>query len=250
MMHFKSNSSSKAIIFLSLFFGLSSLWLVWRGDPESVISYTDEDGLVENLTAIFYLIGFLICLLSIKQNRIVYLAIIWAFLCFLFLGEETSWFQRIFHYSVPSVEQINDQHEFNIHNLEILKRNSAREVIKDGFNINNLIKLLSSPQMIFQMGYFSYFLIFPFVNQSSTINALKAYIGYKKPDTGFIFTLIFLIFLSFVLSESRSSADIKSAAGEVREMLYAYFILIYVIFYVKESHDVDTISPNQSQTEN
>ena len=45
------------------------------------------------------------------------MAIVWLVLCVLFLGEEVSWFQRVFGYSVPAVEAINSQGEFNLHNI-------------------------------------------------------------------------------------------------------------------------------------
>ena len=56
-------------------------------------------------------------------------------------------------------------------------------------------------------------------------------IGYKKIDTVFILILLFVFSLSFFLVFF-SPENIQSALAETREMLYAFFIMMYVIAYI------------------
>ena len=191
---------------------------------------TREDGIVENISAIFYLVGFLVSFSSIFKNERVLLASVWAALCLLFLGEETSWFQRLLHYSVPFVEERNAQHEFNLHNLVIFTGRPLRDALGE-LDFNVLLNVSLEAQNLFQIGFFVYFLIIPFSLHISKINTLMSSIGYKKPDTSFILVIFFIIALSFFLA-AYCSLDIKSALAETREMLYAYFILVYIKTYI------------------
>lgn len=111
----------RALIPISVLLGIVSILFIWFGEPDNVSALTREDGVVENLSAIFYMVGLFVSFISIFKAERILFPILWAALCFVFLGEETSWFQRIFHYSVPEVEQINAQNEFNLHNLDMFQ---------------------------------------------------------------------------------------------------------------------------------
>jgi len=217
-------------IALSLLFGLVAIFYIRFGNRENVFFLTKEDGAVENLSAIFYLVGFFVSLISIFRKEHVLLAIIWAALCFLFLGEETSWFQRLLGYSVPFVEQQNLQHEFNIHNLAIFGGSNLTELLA-GFDLKIFLNVICSPQTLFQIGFFGYFIIIPLSLHISKINTLMSNIGYKKTDTSFILVILSLIALTFFLRYNCSS-DVKNDLSEIRELLYAYFIMIYIILYI------------------
>ena len=217
-------------ISLSLLFGLIAIFYIRYGDLENTSFLTKEDGLIENLSALFYLMGFFISLISISRNERILLPIVWAALCLLFLGEETSWFQRVFHYSVSFIEQRSDQGEFNLHNLKILN-SSPLENLSGEFDLKILLNVLINPQILFQIGFFCYFVIIPLLLHFSKINTLMSSIGYKKTDTGFIFIILVVIGLSFFL-QLNCSSDIKHNMGEIREMFYAYFIMIYIISYI------------------
>ncbi len=78
-----------------------------------------EDGVIENLTAGFFLFAAAIFGLSfIRYRRIFY--IVFALVFFIAFGEEISWGQRILGFSTPtSLASINVQGELNLHNIEL-----------------------------------------------------------------------------------------------------------------------------------
>jgi hypothetical protein len=81
-----------------------------------------EDTPIEYLTAIFYLIAFVSCvILAVRAKGKPWLRFNLGVLAFLFLfvgGEEISWGQRIFHFATPHLmEEYNNQDEFTLHNM-------------------------------------------------------------------------------------------------------------------------------------
>lgn len=217
---------NKWLLPVSLSFGLASVLFISFGDQGYAISITDEDGPIEDLTALFYFLGFLLALISVFRSEIRYFPALWAILCFVFLGEETSWFQRIFDYTVPAVEEMNAQGEFNLHNLKIFQ---GEELFVDGkINKVGLFDYLFSTQNIFRLGFFGYFLIFPIVANQKRIKLWLSNLGYVKPSSKFTFTMLVVMASSFALAVV-SPPDVKSAMAETREMFYAYFILVYLV---------------------
>jgi hypothetical protein len=83
-----------------------------------------EQGLIELATPLVALIGALFGALLVKRllpSRD-WLVIGWAatvtLACVYFAGEELSWGQQLLHWSTPEViDQLNDQHETNLHNM-------------------------------------------------------------------------------------------------------------------------------------
>lgn len=218
-----------------ILFGLFSIIYIWLGEQDYVYKITREDGFIENLTAIFYLLGFIIGIVTIsklRNNRKALLfPIIWTLLCFVFLGEETSWFQRLFNYSVPGVENVNAQNEFNFHNLAIFK---GEDLFVDGkLSKLGVLNFLKSTQNLFRIGFFSYFLLFPLL--MLLFKKVKHFfnkIGYIKPHNYFTFGVIIVFGCSFVFAII-SSLEKKMALAETREMLYAFFIFMYLWIYIK-----------------
>jgi hypothetical protein len=207
-----------------LLFGLASLLFVWFSEVITVNAVTKEDGVAENLSALFYLIAMLLGFYSILKSNRMLLPIIWTILCFIFLGEETSWFQRVFDYSVPSVEQMNAQQEFNLHNLRGLHGGS----LKDSPSV---FSSLFKSQNLFRIGFFSYFLIIPFLLYIPKVRTLMSRSGYYKPDSGFVLVLLLIFSLSFLMVLFSPETP-RRALAETREMLYSFFIMQYVFGYV------------------
>jgi hypothetical protein len=127
----KSKLYFKTIVYLLVF----SSYLILLLEDKYVIRLTYEDGLVEDLGAIFFIMTSGLFFLAYyrssqskngtyvphKNNRrnIFYLLLGMLFLiCF---GEEISWGQRIFNVETPALlKAINSQRETNIHNIWIL----------------------------------------------------------------------------------------------------------------------------------
>lgn len=216
----------RSINIILIFFSLGSILFSFFGNYTITSSLTNEDGVVENLTAFFYLIAFIYGLISILKKDFNWLLVTWTILCFIFLGEETSWFQRIFDFSVPAVENINAQGEFNLHNLNIIEGSR----LSDG--TPGLSYFLSS-QNIFRLGFFGYFLILPLAYRLSFFKPILSAIGYKKYNNNFTIIIFFTFVLSFIFTLI-SPASLNSTLAETREMLYAFFIMIYVITYIMD----------------
>lgn len=222
----------KAVITISFLFSVFSLGLVIFGKPETALKFTAEDGLFENITALFYFIGFIVGIVAAFRTKPSFLLILWTVLCFIFLGEETSWFQRALGYSVPAVEQINTQNEFNLHNLILFQRGNLTESTeKTGYFFHS--------QNLFRIGFFGYFLIIPLLHSIPGVKPPLQKIGYKKPDT-FFTLLLLLVFTSSVAVIFFLPVTLKSPLAETREMLYAYFIMIYVSVYLVSSNTEKT----------
>lgn len=221
---------NKLLMPFSLVFGLFFVLFIWFGEPNFVVDITEEDGFIEYLTAVFYLLGFFLAIVAIiKRKKRLVLAIVWAILCFLFLGEETSWFQRILKYSVPGVENVSSQSEFNLHNLEIF---SGDSLFVDGkISKEGIINFLTSTQNMFRLGFFGYFLILPLLTFNKRVKNVMYKIGYVKPSAKFILVLLIVMVLAFVLA-ILSPEEVKMAMAETREMLYAFFIFLYVGIYI------------------
>ena len=79
---------------LVLFINIICIIAIWTGNPQDVLHFTKEDGIIENLSVIFYFLGIICCVIAISRKKFVRFSFIWLFLCIMFLGEETSWFQR------------------------------------------------------------------------------------------------------------------------------------------------------------
>ena len=122
------------------------------------------------------------------------------------------------------IEQNNAQNKFNLHNL---KAPQGGHLVDSPLRLSSILK----SQNRFRIGFFSYFLVLPFLLYIPKIKKLMSKIGYKKPDYRFTLILLLVFLLSFVIALF-SSEKVKVSLVETREMLYAFFIMLYVIFYL------------------
>ena len=99
-------------------------------DGQSVVEMSEEDGPVENLSSIFFLLSSICFVIAARRSDFLkrkkeiprYLMIgLWALLMFIFAGEEISWGQRVFGFATPEVlGEMNTQDELNIHNIKFV----------------------------------------------------------------------------------------------------------------------------------
>lgn len=115
------------LIVVILFIILFSVLLVV--DPGLYDKISREDRLIESLTAVFLAVsGFLFLrssIFSAREKSFRYrkfrtvLFVFVGMIFFLGAGEEISWGQRIFNFETPEgLAQLNDQDEFNFHNID------------------------------------------------------------------------------------------------------------------------------------
>lgn len=150
------------IIFLSAFY--SVLLFI---SHEKADRLTREDGFIEDLSAVFWLLSSIILFymyfrsksdrrpyfLKAKRNIFYLLLALFFLVCF---GEEISWGQRIFNLKTPELfEEDNAQHEINFHNLWVFQ----------GCDRNNHLKpwidRWTDSGRIFSLIWFGYCLLIP-----------------------------------------------------------------------------------------
>lgn len=90
-----------------------------------MLAKDDQNGIVEQLTVFVLVPGILAGIASSfrfyknRQRRSVFLwVLLWTLACIYCAGEETSWGQWYFGWETPElVNELNDQHETNLHNM-------------------------------------------------------------------------------------------------------------------------------------
>jgi len=190
-----------------------------------------EDGVVEYLSVVFWGVGliFSIILTIKKKNKLI--AFVFLFVCFIWIGEEISWGQRIFNIETPElIANANKQSELNFHNLYILCGGSTwRHFFKTGeFDYRQII----GPQNLFRICFFIFFAFFPLMTKINSGAKILLRIGYYKPEKHFtLFVLSFVLFTFFIIIGK--TVDFFHDISEIREMSYALFIAMYLfgMFY-------------------
>ena len=205
---------------------LSLLLVVYvcLGDRDFVNDFTWEDSWVESGTAVFFAMSFFICLFAVFKKRNVVLASVWLFLSLFFLGEEVSWFQRVFEFSVPWVENMNAQREFSFHNINAFQGGG---IMNSSYKYNNFL----NAQNLFRAGFFGYFLVLPILASLPFLQSFFSKVGYKVPHLFWTLSLLFVFSISFA-AVFFIDVEMHRALAETREMLYSYFIMFYVYAYI------------------
>ena len=221
----RKGDASLVEAFLYLF---AAFWLICLAvmDAARLDELTREDGLIENLSALFWLFGF--------AGSLVYLAggnrrhrpvmIIFCALSFLCLGEEISWGQRIFDLATPGIlTQYSAQKELSLHNLRVLTSGtSLRPYLHGGsFDYRQILNLY----FVFRAGFFTYFYIFPFLGRWRRGTRLLSLIDYYPPRPRLIIISFLAISATVIMGIPSSHAH---SAAETQEMCYALFSALYV----------------------
>ncbi|MEL6289949.1 MAG: hypothetical protein AAFQ42_04510 [Pseudomonadota bacterium] len=227
-----------AMLVAAAVFTVTLLAQVTVGDLTFVQTLTSEDHLIENLSVVAFAVGLVCCVVALSRRRYRLTAGLWAVLCLLFIGEETSWFQRLLNYEVPAVEAINSQGEFNLHNLDILHGGRGRTLIgEDGALAMDPARLLSS-QSLFRIGFFGYFLIIPLLLFVPAFARLARRIGLPPFDLRMLALLGLLIVATVVLT-LMVAPDRRLAVAECREFLFALTIAFYASTMVRSAAERD-----------
>lgn len=140
-----------------------------------------EDGIVEWLQAILFFGASVLYLLLFKRSKNIFLLI----LCIVFFfgaGEEISWGQRLFNFSTPdSINKVNVQHEFNVHNLELFNPLDEQHHEKTGWHrlleIDMLFRLFSVCYCVLIPLYFYHIRLWPVTNKAIRMPVAPVTIG-------------------------------------------------------------------------
>ncbi len=129
----KLKSNKLFIRIFILLFSVSIIvyfYIIHEKNYSFFVKLSNEDGLVEYLTAIFYLMSsltaFLVSFTFLKQTKKIFgiLYFLLALGMFFVAGEEISWGQRIFEVSTPEYFSKNNvQNEITLHNLKPISEN-------------------------------------------------------------------------------------------------------------------------------
>ena len=201
------------------------LTIVLVSGPETAGRIALEDGPAEYLQALFYVGGLVASVWAFMRGYNRLLAGLWAVLCLLFFGEETSWMQRIFDYSVPSVEATSSQGEFNLHNQFIF---GSGRLLAEGGGLNFSLSALLNSQNIFRLGFFIYFLALPVMMFWQPIARLLGKVGFVCPPRQVLAVIWPFVAVTFVFT-SMHVEPMKFYLAEVRETVYAATIFIYCL---------------------
>lgn len=219
-------------IFYSIFFVTS---------PEKARTITREDGSIETLSALFYLLAAVLMAILyfktrknreyiLKGNRNIFFLLLALFflLCF---GEEISWGQRIFGIGTPErLQEINAQKELNLHNLWFFQTYDEAHSNKTGFN-----KWVTAVRL-YDYTWILYCFFIPILNKYS----LKLHNIFRKYYFPVIPIWIGVLFLTnFILSKivkislTDSLSILNQPITEIREINFAflYFIAVVSLFY-------------------
>jgi hypothetical protein len=206
-----------------------SLLAVWLGGQAIGETIGREDQLVESLSALMFLLGAVACAYALAHGRHKFWAVIWFLLCVVFMGEEVSWFQRVFGYSVPGVEGYSSQSEFNLHNLRIFGGGRILRA-QGGYDLS--LRALLNSQNIFRAGLLTWFVVLPLLTTVPAVHRMAARLGYLRPSLA-LFSPIWIVLAVAAVLTLATRPPIKDYVAEVTELGYASLILLYTLLLAR-----------------
>ncbi len=232
--------------YVAVFLLMVLVYLLVFLPSESMIYVTQEDGLIEYLTALCFLISSLLCFtLFVKgrfrdgeyqeryqsyRQRLFFLLL--ALVLFCGFGEEISWGQRIFGFGTPELfMEHNVQKEFNIHNLRFfnLWEDIETEERKEGW------KSLFTMKRLFVMSFLSYLLLVPLLSMVNRrfrklMNTL--YVPVPPIWLG-LFFLINIFMYRFFKELAQSRGFHNHGVSELEEFNFSILLLILPLLWTR-----------------
>jgi hypothetical protein len=187
-------------------------------DEATVARIGDEDKFFEWLTSLSFLAGSVIFFfLSVKTRNIFFLLL--SFALFFGFGEEISWGQRIFNFGTPdALYQINEQEEFNFHNIMT-------------WEVNFMYKSFT---ILF--GIILPFCVFHFKAIAKITSRIKLPVPPISIGIFFIIDwLAFRILLSYILPHGRIFKYYASDT-EIYEFVTSFILLILSIYFLNNKN--------------
>ena len=190
-----------------------------------------EDGVIENLSAINWLVGAIVLFVLCFQKRNLWLFLLAVFFT-LCLGEEISWGQRMFDFHTPEFIQNNNfQGEFNMHNLNFFERRYGQK---------NAWEIMYDLGRLFAIFWFLYGCVLPVlfkVSMRLRTYAAKVRFPMMPLSIGIFFLLNYCIFQYFEdlhpsVCEHLNCAERAQYASlpvELRECYDSFVFLVFVL---------------------
>lgn len=206
-------------------------------EPTVVADLGDEDNFFEWWTAISLFMASLFCFyLFIKTKNIFFILL--ALVFFFGGGEEISWGQRIFGFKTPELmDEVNVQHEFSFHNIEIFNSSDRNGHLKHGF------ARLLEVNFLYRLFMMVYGIVLPFlVFHSKLIRKFTEKIKLPIPPIGigiffFINWMIFRVLHVYILS-SQHGLQYLDSASEIFECVGAFILWIISIYFLVDREKV------------
>lgn len=201
-------------------------------DVEAAFKLNDEDGFIESFTAIFFFITAIVFLVLFIRTRAWIL--LFFVLAFVFgAGEEISWGQRVFNFDTPdSIESVNAQREFNLHNLNVFNsvdEDGHKQGLSRFFGFNTLFFLFC----------LAYGVLLPLLMYIGFVRRIVERVKLPVPPLiiGVFFFINYLLFkaLSVFTVVDGASIQFASVIDESKELGWAIVFLLIALAFLKDS---------------
>ena len=206
---------------------------------------TREDGFLENVSAIYYLLATIGCLLLFANaknfrdpaKQAIYFSLTrrYAFLMlglifFVSLGEEISWGQRLIGFDTPeTVAARNVQGEFNIHNLELFNPRTMDEAPKEG------LAAIFTARRVFIALFAFYLFVLPLLHTfSRSIRQLTKYLYIPVPPLwmGLLYVGNILLFMGLNRIFTNNQM-LKNGISEVEELNISFLLMLVPFIFLR-----------------
>ena len=228
--YFKELSFLKSYVISSMVLILTSYLIYFLLNDYQIIQLGREDGIFEYLTAILLLISSIllfVCFLRTKNLFLLGLMIV----LFFGAGEEISWGQRILSFKTPeTLNSINVQHEFNIHNIAIFNDQNFQKIKKNGFE--RLIEI-NMVYRIFSLIFFVFIPIIFYYSKPKFAMGIKFQMPVAPISLGIFFLLSWSTFytLKYLLLPVGKSVSYIQTLGEVFEFTASYIYFMVALYF-------------------
>jgi len=219
-------------------------------DMPTLRAFTMEDSWVENLTAILFFLGGVVCIFSflkdsrgndffVIKTRKNYFFLLTGLFLFVCGGEEISWGQRIFGWPTPSfLKDANLQRETNIHNLIFFHGQGLDGRLKTGW------AMMFTGGRIFSIIWLLYAFCIPILNR--IFKALSS--GFRRINLpivplplGIFFMVTYVVAKTIEIATKSAHHYVHQAAGEIKEFNFAFlWVLVSGYFLAKIALRKDT----------
>ena len=233
----KNNRELKICIPVFLFILVISSLSYFVFEQDTLKQLSAEDGVVENLSALNWLLSALVMFFLFFHRKNIWLLLLAVFFV-VCLGEEISWGQRMIGYATPEAVQNNNyQGEFNLHNLNLFDRRSGDK---------SAWQIMYDLGRLFAIFWFLYGCVLPVLIKISTrLNRFvqKIQLPIMPLYIGIFFMINYLVFQYFEDIHVNvclhlgivNNANCSSLPVEIREWYESLLFLVFALLVLKKN---------------